>query len=116
MGFSKYFAYIEYSRDSGPGLTSVMLAIGFGRIPGYTRWVRGSVLDAKTYDYITSAKLIGANHWRIMFRQIFPNIVGPIMTYSFLGLGGAIAMTAGLSYLGLGAQPPSPEWGHVKYG
>jgi peptide/nickel transport system permease protein len=101
----------------GPGLTSVMLAIGLGRIPGYSRMIRGSVMDANTNDYILSARVVGAKNRRVMFKHVLPNVIGPILIYATLGLGSAIAIGAGLSYIGLGAQPPSPEWGAMlNYG
>ena len=101
----------------GPDLTTVIIAIGFASIPGYTRLLRGSVIQAKNYEYVTSAKLVGVRSGRIMFHHILPNIISPILIYGTLDLAGAIMMTAGLSYLGLGAQPPSPEWGAMlNYG
>lgn len=111
LAFPNILLTLSFVAVLGPGLTSVMLAIGLARIPSYARMVRGSVLDAQTRDYITAAKLIGARDTRIMFKHILPNIIGPILVYTFVGVGGAIAMTAGLSYIGLGAQPPSAEWG-----
>jgi peptide/nickel transport system permease protein len=95
----------------GPNLTTIIIAIGFGSIPGYTRLLRGSVIQAKNFEYVTSAKLVGAKSMRIMFKHILPNIIAPILIFGTISLAGAIMMTAGLSYLGLGAQPPSPEWG-----
>ena len=95
----------------GPSLSTVLLALGISSIPSTSRLVRGSVLSAKTREYVTAARLIGANNRRIMVRHILPNILAPIIVYSTLGLGAAIMATAGLSYIGLGAQPPSAEWG-----
>jgi peptide/nickel transport system permease protein len=95
----------------GPGLVQVMLAVGLANIPDYTRLIRGSVLEAKENEYVRAARVLGASNGRIMFRHILPNVIGPILVYATLGLGIAIMITAGLSYLGLGAQPPSPEWG-----
>lgn len=95
----------------GPSLTTVLIALAITSIPGYGRIVRGSVLSARNNEYVISARVIGATDWRIMIRHILPNIIPPIIIYATLGLGGAIMLTAGLSYLGLGAQPPSPEWG-----
>ena len=95
----------------GPGLVQVMLAVGLANIPDYTRLIRGSVLEAKENEYVRAARVLGASDGRIMFRHILPNVIGPILVYATLGLGIAIMITAGLSYLGLGAQPPSPEWG-----
>jgi peptide/nickel transport system permease protein len=95
----------------GPSLQTVLIALGISSIPGYSRLVRGSVLAAKNFEYVTAARIVGATNGRIMLRHILPNVVAPIIIYSTLGLGSAIIATAGLSYIGLGAQPPSPEWG-----
>jgi len=101
----------------GPSLGTVLVALGISSIPGYSRLVRGSVLAAKNFEYVTAARVIGATHRGIMVRHILPNIVAPIIVYSTLGLGSSIILTAGLSYIGLGAQPPSPEWGAMlNYG
>ena len=101
----------------GPSLTTVLVALGISSIPGASRLVRGSVLAAKNFEYVTAAEVVGATNGRIMFRHILPNIMAPIIVYSTTGLGGAIMATAGLSYIGLGAQPPSPEWGAMlNYG
>ena len=95
----------------GPSLTTVLIAIGISGIPGYSRLMRGSVLQALNTEYVLAARLAGASNLRLMFRHILPNVLTPIIIYGTLGLGGGIMMTAGLSYLGLGAQPPAPEWG-----
>jgi peptide/nickel transport system permease protein len=101
----------------GPSLQTVLVALGISSIPGYSRLVRGSVLAAKNFEYVTAARIVGATNRRIMVRHILPNVVAPIIIYSTLGLGSAIIATAGLSYIGLGAQPPSPEWGAMlNYG
>jgi len=117
MAFPTILLLLSIVAALGPSLGTVLIAIGISSIPGYSRLVRGSVLAAKNFEYVTAARLIGATSRRIMFRHILPNIVAPIIIYSTLGLGGAIMMTAGLSYVGLGAQPPSPEWGAMlNYG
>ncbi len=95
----------------GPNLTTVLIAIGVSGIPGYSRLMRGSVLQALNTDYVLAARLMGARDARILFLHILPNVLSPIIVYGTLGLSGGIMMTAGLSYLGLGAQPPAPEWG-----
>jgi peptide/nickel transport system permease protein len=95
----------------GPNLTTVLVAIGISGIPGYSRLMRGSVLQALNTEYVLAARLIGARDGRIMVRHILPNVLTPIIVYGTLGLGGGVMLTAGLSYLGLGAQPPAPEWG-----
>jgi peptide/nickel transport system permease protein len=101
----------------GPNLGTVLIALGISFIPSVSRFVRGSVLAAKNSEYVLAAQLLGASDFYIMFTQILPNIMAPLIVYSSLGLGSAIMITAGLSYLGLGAQPPSPEWGAMlNYG
>ena len=95
----------------GPGLGTAMLAIGLSWIPGYARLVRGLVLGEKNQDYVTASRLIGAKNGRIMFRHILPNLLSQIVVYATIDLGNAIILTAGLSYIGLGAQAPSAEWG-----
>ena len=117
MAFPTILLLLSIVAALGPGLGTVLIAIGISSIPTYSRLVRGSVLAARNYEYVTAAEVIGATNRRIMFRHILPNIVAPIIIYSTLGLGGNIIMTAGLSYIGLGAQPPSPEWGAMlNYG
>jgi peptide/nickel transport system permease protein len=95
----------------GPGLLNVMIAVGVSNIPPYTRIVRGSTLAARNLLYVDAAQAIGAPEGRIIFRHILPNVIGPIIVLSTLGLATSILTGAGLSFLGLGAQPPTPEWG-----
>ncbi|MFZ5918210.1 MAG: ABC transporter permease [Chloroflexota bacterium] len=101
----------------GPNLGTVLIALGLSSIPSVSRFVRGNVLVARNCEYVVAARVLGASDFHIMFTQILPNILAPLIVYSTLGLGSAIMVTAGLSYLGLGAQPPSPEWGAMlNYG
>jgi peptide/nickel transport system permease protein len=101
----------------GPNLGTVLIALGISFIPSVSRFVRGTVLGTKNCEYVTAARVLGATDSYVMFTQILPNIMAPLIVYSTLGLGSAIMVTAGLSYLGLGAQPPSPEWGAMlNYG
>jgi peptide/nickel transport system permease protein len=117
MAFPTILLLLSIIAALGPNLTTIMLAIGISSIPGYTRLMRGSVISAKNFEYVTAAKLVGSTDRRIMFRHILPNIIAPILIYGTLDLAGAIMLTAGLSYLGLGAQPPSAEWGAMlNYG
>ena len=95
----------------GPTLTNAMIAIGLASIPEYARVVRGSVLSAREYLYVDAARVVGVRPWRIMGRHILPNVVAPVLILATIGIGGAILALAGLSFLGLGAQPPTPEWG-----
>jgi ABC-type dipeptide/oligopeptide/nickel transport system permease subunit len=95
----------------GPGLQNVMIAIGFSSIPSYTRLARASVLSAKTLDYVTAARAMGCSDARILFMHLLPNIIAPIIIVATLGLAFAILNISSLSFIGLGAQPPTPEWG-----
>lgn len=95
----------------GPSLNNAMLAIGIVTIPQYARILRSSVLSIKERDYVIAAKSLGASDLRIITTAILPNCMAPIIVQSTLGMGTAILDTSGLSFLGLGAQPPAPEWG-----
>jgi ABC-type dipeptide/oligopeptide/nickel transport system permease subunit len=95
----------------GPKLRNAMMAIGIITIPRFARIVRASVLEEFEKDYVMAAKAAGATNLRILFNAIFPNCLAPIIVQASLGFGSAILDAAGLSFLGLGAQPPTPEWG-----
>ena len=95
----------------GPSLTNAMVAVGITGIPVYARRVRGVVLQVKTLEYVTAARALGAGDARILARAVLPNCVAPILVQTSLGLATAVLDAAGLSFLGLGAQPPTPEWG-----
>ncbi len=95
----------------GPSLFNVMVAVGVAASPNYARVVRGSVLAAKENVYVESARAIGAYVRGIMMRHILPNILAPVIVLATLGTAGAILSAAALSFLGLGAQPPTAEWG-----
>jgi ABC-type dipeptide/oligopeptide/nickel transport system permease subunit len=95
----------------GPNLRNAMIAIGITYIPRFARIVRGSVLEECEKDYVTSARAIGAKDWRIIFIAILPNCLGPLIVQTTLSFASAILDAAALSFLGLGAQPPTPEWG-----
>ncbi len=95
----------------GPGLKNAMMAIGIIAIPRFARIVRASVLEENEKDYVLAARAVGARNRRIIFNTILPNCLAPIIVQASLGFGSAILDAAGLSFLGLGAQPPIPEWG-----
>ncbi|PGS54144.1 nickel transporter permease [Bacillus sp. AFS041924] len=95
----------------GPSLINVMVAVGVFSIPTFARIVRGSTLSVRKLEYIDAIRALGATDASIIFKHIFPNILSPIIVQATLKLATAILSAAGLSYLGLGAQPPSPEWG-----
>jgi len=95
----------------GPSLQNLMIAVGIGYIAGFARLMRGNVLAARKFDYVLAAESLGSRSWSIMHRHILPNIAAPLIVYATLSVASAILTAAGLSFLGLGAQPPSPEWG-----
>jgi peptide/nickel transport system permease protein len=95
----------------GRSLPNVMIAVGIASIPVYTRVVRASTLSIKQMDYILAAQAIGCPGWRIMLRHVLPNILASIIVITTNGIAGAIVAGAALSFLGLGAQAPTPEWG-----
>jgi peptide/nickel transport system permease protein len=95
----------------GPSLNDVMIAVGVSGIPSYARLVRGLVLQLRANLYVDAARALGAGDSRILAMHILPNMIGPIIVLASLGVGFSILAASGLSFLGLGAQPPSPEWG-----
>jgi peptide/nickel transport system permease protein len=95
----------------GPSLPNVMIAVGIGTIPLYARLTRGSVLGVKRLPYVEAARILGNPPGRIMLRHVLANCYAPIVVLSTLQVGNAILVGSGLSFLGLGAQPPTPEWG-----
>lgn len=95
----------------GPGLVNAMLAIAIVNIPHYARVSRSTVLSIKEEDYVMAARSIGDSPNRILFLHVLPNAFSPLIVLATLGIGTAILETAALSFLGLGAQPPTPEWG-----
>ncbi len=95
----------------GPDLQNLMIAVGVGTAPGFARLVRGQALTAREYDYVTAARALGCSHAKILVRHILPNVMAPILVYATLSIAGAILAGASLNYLGLGAKPPTAEWG-----
>jgi len=97
----------------GPGLINALLAIGIVSIPSYARVVRASVLSVREMDYVSATRALGGNSFDILFRRILPNALTPLIVQGTLGIATAILDAAALSFLGLGAQPPTPEWGSM---
>jgi peptide/nickel transport system permease protein len=95
----------------GPGLVNVTIAVGLAGIAGYVRVVRGSVLSVKKELYVEAAQAIGCGQHRIILRHILPNISAPVLVLATMDVAWAILRATSLSFLGLGAQPPTPEWG-----
>ncbi|WP_322630874.1 nickel transporter permease [Aedoeadaptatus coxii] len=102
---------IAISAVLGTGLRNLILAVSLSSITNYARIVRASVLSVKEQEYVEAAKIGGASNFRLIFRHILPNCTGPIIVQATLGVGTAILQAASLSFIGLGVQPPTPEWG-----
>jgi ABC-type dipeptide/oligopeptide/nickel transport system permease subunit len=97
----------------GPGLTNALIAIGIVSIPIYARVMRASVLSTREMDFVAASRALGANTFTILFRVVLPNAMTPLIVVGTLGIATAILDAAALSFLGLGAQPPTPEWGSM---
>ncbi len=95
----------------GASTTNVIIAVAFFAVPTFARIVRGSTLSVKKLEYIDAIKAMGANDMRIIFKHILPNIVSPIIVQATLYIASAIITASALSFLGMGTQPPTPEWG-----
>ena len=95
----------------GPGLGNTIIAVAIVGIPGYARVVRSIVLSVRERDFVDAARMVGVRNQRIMVLHILPNSLSPIIVQVTLGVGGAILFAAALGFLGLGVQPPMPEWG-----
>jgi len=95
----------------GPGLMNAMLAVAIVLLPHYVRIARAAVISEVSKDYVTAAKVAGAGRLRLMFKEVLPNCAAPLIVQATLGISTAILDAAALGFLGLGAQPPLPEWG-----
>ncbi|MCL2492383.1 MAG: ABC transporter permease [Coriobacteriia bacterium] len=111
MAFPYILLAISIITALGPGLTNAMIAIAIVGIPYYARIVRGSVLSLREQEFIQAETALGASNSRIIFKHILPNVLSPIIVAATLDVGWMIVMASGLSFLGLGAQPPTAEWG-----
>lgn len=95
----------------GPNLTNLIVAIGINSVPGFSRVSRGAVISVKKNDYVTAARTIGESDLSILFRYVMPNAISPIIVQTTMRMATVLLTAAGLGFLGLGVQPPSPEWG-----
>lgn len=95
----------------GPGIFNIMIAVGVAIIPGYSRVMRSTILSIRNREFIEAARAVGTSDARIILRHILPNSIGPVIVQATLGVGDIIITAASLSFLGLGIQPPAPEWG-----
>jgi peptide/nickel transport system permease protein len=111
LAFPALLLAISITAALGPQIQNAMIAIGIVAIPSYTRLTRAQVLSAREREYVTAVRAVGASSWRIVLRHILPNISNPIVVQASLSTAFAILAEASLSFLGLGAQPPTPSWG-----
>lgn len=111
MAFPSLLLAIAIVSVLGTGLINALLAIGIVSIPYYARILRSSVLQIKTLDYVSASRALGASNMRLLFTRILPNSLTPLIVQGTLGIATAILNAAALSFLGLGAEPPTPEWG-----
>ncbi|MBG6084044.1 ABC transporter permease [Zhihengliuella flava] len=96
---------------AGPGVVTTVIAVGLSTAPGYARIVRTQVLRLREAEMVQAARVLGRSRWRILTRHVLPNALGPVAVLATLGVGQAVVWASALSFLGLGAPPPAPEWG-----
>jgi peptide/nickel transport system permease protein len=113
MAFPGIFTAMGVITILGPGLKSTVIAVGIVGTPGYARVARGAALTLREQDFVLAARALGTGHRRIVFRHILINAIDPLIVIATLNLGGAILVTAALSFLGLGTQLPSADWGSL---
>lgn len=111
LGFPSLLLAIAIVAVLGPGLQNALIAIAIVSIPAYARVTRAQVLSIKESDYVMASKALGASPRQVLVRRVLPNAITPLVVLATLGVATAILEAAGLSFLGLGAQPPTPEWG-----
>ena len=111
LAFPGIFLAISIIAVLGPGLTNLMVAAGIYSIPQFARIVRGSVLTLKEKEFIEAARAVGENDFNILFRYLLPNSIAPIIIQTTLRMATVLLTASGLSFLGLGVQPPTAEWG-----
>jgi peptide/nickel transport system permease protein len=111
LGFPYILLILAIVAIIGPSLTNAMISIGVANIPDYARVTRSIVLSVKEQEYVTAERALGASHLRILFYTILHNILSPVIIFISLTMPTALLAAASLSFLGLGAQPPEPEWG-----
>ncbi|GAV26282.1 peptide ABC transporter permease [Carboxydothermus islandicus] len=111
LAFPSILLAIAITSVLGPSLNNAMIAVGIVMVPSFARVVRSTVLSLKEMEFVEAARAVGANDFTILFRHILPNSMAPIIVQGTMNIGTAILDAAGLSFLGLGAQPPTPEWG-----
>lgn len=113
LAIPSMFLALALAGAMGPGLINMMIALVVVEWTSYARVVRGSILSIKDQDFVVAAKGLGAGHFYILMTHVLPNIISPVIVIATLGIGYAILAAAGLSFLGFGVQPPTPEWGSM---
>lgn len=111
--FPTFYVILAVVAILGPSIFNIMLIIGLTSWMGPARLLRGEILSLKEREFIQAARAIGASHFRIIARHLLPNAIGPVLVSATLGIAGAILLESGLSFLGLGVQPPTPSWGNI---
>jgi ABC-type dipeptide/oligopeptide/nickel transport system permease subunit len=111
LGFPSLILAIAIVFVLGPGIRNTLLAIAIVTIPQYARVMRASVLSIREVDYVSASRALGASSWRVLATRVVPNALTPLVVLGTLGVATVILEAAALGFLGLGAQPPTPEWG-----
>lgn len=115
LSFPSILLAIAIAASMGPGIDTVVISVGVVGIPQFARQTRASVLSIKELDYVQASRALGFGHARILFVHILPNALGPLIVLGTLSIGGAILSAAGLSFLGLGVESGTPEWGAMLH-
>lgn len=111
FAFPAFLLALAFAAALGPGLNNAMVALALAWWPQYSRLARGSVLSVKENEYIEAARAVGESRFRMIVKHVLPNIQAPLVVKITMDIGIMILSTAGLSFIGVGAQPPTPEWG-----
>jgi peptide/nickel transport system permease protein len=111
--FPTFFLILAVVAVLEPSIFNIMIIIGLTSWMGPARLIRSEILSLKEREFIQAEKALGASHLRIIWRHLIPNAIGPVLVNATLGIAGAILLESGLSFLGLGVQPPTPSWGNI---
>ncbi|HIE48106.1 TPA: ABC transporter permease [Candidatus Bipolaricaulota bacterium] len=113
MSFPPFLLILAVVAIVPPSLVNIMVVLGLTMWSQYARIVRGNILTVKEQDFVEAARALGAGNLRIMWRHLLPNVMAPVIVVATLNVAGAILLESGLSFLGFGAQPPTPSWGNM---
>ena len=111
--FPSFFLILAVIAVIGPSIYNIMIIIGLTSWMGMARLIRAEILSLKEREFVLAAKVLGVGHWKIIIRHLIPNGISPVLVSFVLGVAGAVLVEAGLSFLGLGVQPPMPSWGNI---